>query len=161
MSNPSAKPQGRQRVDSGGYEKRDANAKWIFGIVAFLVVTGLIMHFCLAGVTNLLGRRRMPEDRFAGVRRDTKAIMNKTVPHLQIAPPEDLKKFREREEMELTTYGWIDRTAGVVRVPVDRAMELVLQRGLPQRSKGGTNELGPSSYELQQQRPQFANPEAK
>jgi hypothetical protein len=38
-----------------------------------------------------------------------------------------LKDLRAREETELTTYGWIDQKAGVVRLPIDRAMELTLQ----------------------------------
>jgi hypothetical protein len=162
MSNPSAKPQGRQRVGPGGYEQRDANAKWIFGIVAFLIVAGLIMHFCLAGVMAGLGKKRASTDALTGLRRDTAATeINPAVPHLQIAPAEDLKRLREREEVQLTTYGWINRTAGVVRIPVEQAMELVLKRGLPVRQEGGSNQLGPSSYELQQKRPQFTEPEVK
>ena len=54
-----------------------------------------------------------------------------------------------------------ERTAGIVRIPIDRAMELVLQRGLPVRSGTNRNETGPSSYQLQQQRSQFAQPERK
>jgi hypothetical protein len=33
----------------------------------------------------------------------------------------------------LEGYGWVDREAGVVRVPIERAMELLLERGLPTR----------------------------
>jgi hypothetical protein len=35
------------------------------------------------------------------------------------------------------TYGWIDRNGGVVRLPIDRAMDLVLERGLPQQQQEG------------------------
>jgi hypothetical protein len=152
MQNLSAKPQGRQQAAAQGYEKRDADAKWIFGIVAFLIAAGLIMHFCLLGLMTLLGKTPTPRDRLYGVAHANAPGENKNVPHLQLSPPKDLREFRAREETELNTYGWIDRTNGVVRVPIDRAMELVLQRGLPTRA--GTNEdrSGPSSYDLQQQR---------
>jgi hypothetical protein len=75
-----------------------------------------------------------------------------SLPHLQVSPAADLKEFRANEDRELTTYGWANRSTGIARVPIDRAMELVLQRGLPTRT--GTNEgtPGPSVYELQQQR---------
>ena len=152
MPNPNAR-HGRQRFKRGGYERRDADAGWIFGVVAFLVIAGLIMHFCLAGVVERLGKTPTPHDRWTGVRPGAGvSVESKAGPHLQLAPTEDLKKFREREDAELNTYGWIDRTAGVVRIPIERAMELVLQRGLPVRVGTNQDQAGPSSYELQQQR---------
>jgi hypothetical protein len=51
----------------------------------------------------------------------------------QAAPDEALKQLRATEEALLTTYGWADRENGVVRIPIDRAMELLLERGLPAR----------------------------
>jgi len=40
---------------------------------------------------------------------------------------EMLRELREREASELNTYGWVDQDQGVVRLPVERAMQLVLQ----------------------------------
>ena len=160
MSNPSAKPQGGPRRDETGYEKRDANAKWIFGIVGFLVIAGLIMHLVLAGVMERLEKKPYPTDTLNGVRHSPRTIAT-TAPRLQIVPPEDLEKFRAAEQNQLDTYGWINRTAGVVRIPVARAMELVLERGLPVRSQTNAAATGPSSYQLQQQRPQSPQPEIK
>jgi len=57
-------------------------------------------------------------------------------PRLQSTPALDLARFRAREEERLSTYGWVDRAAGVVRLPIERAMELVAEEGLPVR-KGG------------------------
>jgi hypothetical protein len=162
MPNLSAKPQGRPRRAGAGYEKRDANAKWIFGIVAFLLVSGLIMHFVLAGVMERLRKTAYPTDELNGTRRglQTRAQANST-PHLQLMPPEELKEFRAKEEAELNSYGWINRTAGVVRIPVNRAMDLLLQRGLPARTGTNAIETGVSEYELQQQRPQTGQSEIK
>lgn len=159
MSDPSAKPQGRQQ-GGVGYEKRDANAAWIFGIVAFLFVSGLIIHFCIAGVLNRMEKKPMPQDPWAGARpaANTEAEP-KGVPRLQLAPDVDLQAFRAREDAELNSYGWIDRTKGVVRIPIERAMDLVVQRGLPARSETNKTELGPSSFELQQKRPLSPQPE--
>ncbi len=51
----------------------------------------------------------------------------------QVNPPEALQELRATEEAVLTTYGWVDRKNGVVHIPIDRAMDLLLQRGLPTR----------------------------
>jgi hypothetical protein len=128
----------------------------VFGIVAFLFIAGLIMHFSLAGVMERLEKKEAPQDQLTGIRREGSGAVVETqaVPHLQISPPEDLAAFRAREDAELNTYGWINRTAGVARIPIDRAMDLVLQRGLPERSGSNEDQLGPSPYELQQRRAQ-------
>jgi hypothetical protein len=54
-------------------------------------------------------------------------------PRLQTTPRQDLKDLRTEEQEWLATYGWVDRNAGVVRIPIDEAIKLTLQRGLPSR----------------------------
>jgi hypothetical protein len=40
------------------------------------------------------------------------------------------KEFQAAERERLSTYGWMDRSAGVVHVPIERAMDLIAVRGL-------------------------------
>ena len=56
-------------------------------------------------------------------------------PRLQVQPWVDLESHRRHEDMMLGSYGWADKNAGKVRLPIDRAVDLVLERGLP--VKGG------------------------
>lgn len=49
-------------------------------------------------------------------------------PRLQVNPWRDITAFRAAERELLTTYGWIDRQRGVVRIPIDRAMDIVAER---------------------------------
>jgi hypothetical protein len=53
-----------------------------------------------------------------------------SVPSLLVREPMNLKKFRDEEEHLLTSYGWVDQNAGVVRLPIDRAKALLLERSL-------------------------------
>ena len=52
-------------------------------------------------------------------------------PNLQVDPRQQLLDLRADEERMLTTYGWVDETHGLVRVPIDRAMDLIVEQGLP------------------------------
>jgi hypothetical protein len=52
-------------------------------------------------------------------------------PRLQVHGASDLKTFEAEENAVLQNYGWVDRQAGVVRIPIDRAMKLLAERGLP------------------------------
>ena len=54
-------------------------------------------------------------------------------PALLVAEPIALGEHRASETAALSGYGWIDRNAGTVRIPIDRAKDLLLQRGLPTR----------------------------
>jgi hypothetical protein len=47
--------------------------------------------------------------------------------------PQNLKEFRDKEHAILTTYGWADQNTGAVRIPIQRAKDLLIERGLPTR----------------------------
>ena len=79
-------------------------------------------------------------------------------PNLEISPSADLTAVRGHEDEELTSYGWIDRKAGIVRIPIDRAMDLIAQRGLPVRASNAPAATGPSEYDLSKARSQSTKP---
>ena len=58
-----------------------------------------------------------------------------TAPQLLVKEPENLAALREREQETLTTYGWADQAAGAYRIPIDRAKDLLIERGLPVRGQ--------------------------
>ena len=51
-------------------------------------------------------------------------------PQLQKTPQIDLKEIRDAEDQQLATYGWVDKDKGVVRIPIDRAIEMLSKKGL-------------------------------
>ena len=58
-------------------------------------------------------------------------------PRLEETPAADLKEMRDAEDKLLKTYRWVDQDSGIVGLPIDRAMDLVAQRGLPSRPESG------------------------
>jgi hypothetical protein len=113
-------------------EKRDINIRKVA-----IYGSGMLVIVCLAGVltTVIVFKKLAGSDANEGVSPSPmlEAQPLPPEPRLQANPVLDLKKYRAAEEAELRTYGWVDRPNGVVRVPVERAMELVLERGLPAR----------------------------
>jgi hypothetical protein len=59
-------------------------------------------------------------------------------PNLLSDETTNLQQFRETEEKKLSTYQWIDKNAGTVRIPIDRAKALLLERGLPTGTPAAT-----------------------
>ena len=88
-----------------------------------------------------VGVRQAPEGR---VYPDMKQIGIKDgpQPQLLVREPANLADIRAHEHEVLTTYDWVDKAAGVVRVPIDKAKEKLLQTGLPVRgSDAGGQDL--------------------
>jgi hypothetical protein len=94
-----------------------------------LVITGVVVHFVLGGFWVFL---RDHNDRGGPVSPFAVTQQLPPEPRLQISPPSEMRNFRLWEEQQVHTYGWVNRPGGVVRIPIDRAMDLVLERGLPQ-----------------------------
>ena len=42
-----------------------------------------------------------------------------------------MQELNAQEDKILSTYGWTDKPLGIVRIPIDQAMELQLKRGFP------------------------------
>jgi len=152
-TNRSTKPQGFPQPGARGYEQRDAKVGWIFGIVTFLALACIIIQFIIGGTMERLNKSSPPTDRWkTSSRAQALASTRPPFPKLQLSAPADLEKFRAREEAELISYGWVDKKAGIVRIPIDRAMDLLLDRGLHARSDANGVNAGPSTYQLIQQR---------
>lgn len=57
-------------------------------------------------------------------------------PQLQPDPVADYNVYHLSDQEKLNSYGWVDQSAGIARIPIDRAMDLLVQRGLPWKAPG-------------------------
>ena len=55
-------------------------------------------------------------------------------PRLQPQPFRDVYDLKSAQRSTLNSYGWVDRASGVVHIPIERAMEITLERGFPVRA---------------------------
>jgi hypothetical protein len=114
------------------YETVDANTHslvwWGIGVFALLaagvIVSAVVFHYFVTHQS--LGPQASP---FENVRALPPA------PALQVTPARDLQQYLASQKAVLNSYGWVDQKAGVMRIPIDRAMDLLLQKGLPVRSE--------------------------
>jgi hypothetical protein len=56
-------------------------------------------------------------------------------PRLQVDAPRDLRELRAAEDAALHGYAWFDKDRALVRIPIDRAIDVLAQRGLPVRAQ--------------------------
>ena len=56
-------------------------------------------------------------------------------PRLQVNPPNELQQYKQEQNQILNSYGWVSRDDGRVHIPIERAMDLIVERGFPPREK--------------------------
>lgn len=115
------------------HEVRDVNLRAVVGIVVGVVVLTLLGVVVSLGVYELMALRRQATQPPPPPMAETLPALPPE-PRLQVAPAVDLGQIRAEEDAVLSTYGWIDEQGGIVRIPVDRAMGLLVERGLPARA---------------------------
>src|SRR5450759_3797506 len=113
-----------------GHETTDVNV-WAVGKFAIgLVIVCAVSIGLLFGLLKFFQSRE--ETRVANTVEPVKLFPE---PQLQKTPILVLKAIRAEEDKLLNGYAWVDAKQGVVRIPVDRAIEVLAKRGLPSRNE--------------------------
>jgi hypothetical protein len=117
------------------HESRDADLRKLT-YLALGILALIIFGFVITEITFYIfvGRQQVPAPQAFF----SPATQMPPAPRVQQNPRLDLGAYMQEENEVLDTYGWVDRKAGIVRVPVDRAMTLLLQQGLKVRKPGQT-----------------------
>ena len=124
-------------VDDLKYETRDFNVRavvWFtvgLAILAVLVLIGMFVLIRLLSLGEPPGQGVVPPGETS-----LSAIDRSPQPELQITPIRDLQHMRKLEESQLENYGWVDRQAGIAAIPIERAMEIVAERGVKMSAPG-------------------------
>ena len=144
---------------NGGYERRDIGIAPVLYFLLALVVAGGLVHLVVSGLYSYLEKSSNAQQTpvsplVTNAPADTRHLsadyrsylkQNFPAPQLEIDERNQLDKIRIDEAETLSTYDWVDQKAGTVRIPIDRAMDLLAQRGLPVRTQTANEAPGQSS----------------
>jgi hypothetical protein len=143
---------------NGNFEHQDLSVRGILYFLLALVVITVLCMFGLRGLYAFLDHREKvlqpPVDPLVtNVPQDTMhvapgypqgAFPN---PRLEVDERGQLNGIRLKEEQTLNSYGWVDEKAGTVRIPIERAMDLLVQRGLPTRPQAAAGDAAVAKKE--------------
>jgi hypothetical protein len=123
------------------HEESDVPIKPLFWAVAIFIAFAIVTHLALAAMFQGLAKneRKRMDPPATQVARPADADVPRNQPLLQPfplkaqapnqnTPVTDLAEMRAREQQALHTYGWVDQQKGVVRIPIEEAKKLVVQR---------------------------------
>lgn len=138
----------RHETAGTGFERQDLSPRSVYMFLVGLAVGVILVAVVLVGLYHAmdayLRKHQPPQSPLAPpTQADTRQVSPEAInafpqPRLEKNERLEINAFRLREEQVLDTYGWVDQKAGVVRIPIDRAMQLIAQRGLPTTPKAGS-----------------------
>ncbi|HZR26399.1 MAG TPA: hypothetical protein VFA59_22575 [Vicinamibacterales bacterium] len=117
------------------HEESDVNIRGIFGFAVGLTIATMFICFVVWVLFSFYASREnatvTPAYPLAAQQRNRLP----PEPRLQTNPRQDLSDLRAQEDQVLRSYGWVDKSTGVVRIPIEQAMKAIVQKGLPARQQ--------------------------
>lgn len=114
------------------HEESDVNVRAILGFGAAMLIAGAVIHVLLALLFGYFSRQAEPAARAFPLSAEYENQLPPE-PRFQRYPQQDMRELRAREEAILKSYGWVNQDAGIARIPIEEAMRIVVERGLPAR----------------------------
>ena len=136
--------------ENPGYETRDVPGPLVFWSLTGLAIATVISAIFVFGFFVFL---RAQPDR---VSPEPSPFASERVlppaPRLQANPPMELEEYNAKMDTARNSYGWVDQSAGIAHIPVDEALNIIAERGLPygienhvpQPVPGATQSSGPA-----------------
>ena len=120
------------------YERRDIATRYIAYFAGIAMALAILMHLGLNMLTVVI----IPGDGKDGHTISVKAVLPPE-PRLQENEAADLAALKQEESLRLNGYGWIDRKELRVHIPIDRAMDAIVQKGLEDWSEKKKKDMAP------------------
>ncbi len=112
-----------------GYETRDVRGKSLaFYFIALTVIT---IASAIVALVSWKVWQNQPSSGAVAVLPTAEDRTLPALPRLQPLPQLDIKALHASEQERLMEYKWIDKQAQIVQIPIDRAIEIVAEKGLP------------------------------
>lgn len=108
------------------------SAKTVIGFGVLIILLCAVSMVLVVVLFRGLEKRaeRTDEKTLAAAGTERRSDAPPPVPRLQVYPVAHWRDFQAAERRRLETYGWMDRSSGAVHIPIERAMELVAERGV-------------------------------
>ena len=135
-------------INHDGFEQEDLSSRSALYFLAGLVLVYVVVYLIVFGMYRFLDSyataHQPPMSPMVKPEADTRAVTPENAetfpqPRLEENERTQLRSFIEDQDRTLATYDWLDKDRGTVRIPIDRAMELIEQRGLPVHAEGASS----------------------
>ena len=118
------------------YETVDVNAISLLKFILWVTAGTVAIVFALWGLYHVFVIQEAARQPPPPVMQMDAAQGGPPPPLLQSRPQLDYQAFRHGEDALLSSYGWVDKASGKLRIPIEDAMDVVARQGLPRFTPG-------------------------
>ena len=132
------------------FEHEDLGTRGVFAFMIGLAIIGIVIYFIIVGMYSFLDNYERSQMATASPLVTSKGAMSRVVtqadmdkafkdngaPMLETNEHGQFRDFLIKQEDQLNSYGWVDKEGGVAHIPIERAMQLIVERGLPVHPPG-------------------------
>ena len=115
------------------HEESDVNVRAILGYGVGLIIVAVIVHVFLWWLQGVYTRQNERAQTQIYPMAASQQDRLPPSPRFQENPQQELLDLRTKQEALLKGYGWVNKESGVARIPIEDAMKMVVERGLPTR----------------------------
>jgi hypothetical protein len=160
------------------FEHEDLGTRGVYAFLIGLAVVGIVIYFIIVGMYKFLDSYEISQSATASPLVTSRDVSSRFIqydpgkpdyvdtkfkdngaPMLEIDERTQLRKYLTDQEIQLNTYGWVDEKAGVAHIPIERAMELMVQRGVPVHSAAASQGGAPVNASAATKAPENKSPE--
>ena len=143
---PEGRARAREPIPPGAvrYETSDVEVGPVLKAVGAMVVGTLLVVVMVLPAFSLLRSRAAAGEPPVPPMGRLDPNREPPEPRLQRRPVQDLADIRAEDETLLAGYGWVDEEGGVVRIPIEEAMRLIVERGVGAPAAGPASPGAPS-----------------
>lgn len=132
------------------FEPEDLSTRGVFAFMIGLAITGLVIYFIIIGMYKFLDDYEKKQSANASPLTSDTGVTARYIPYhptqgdsvsqtfkengapmLEHDERGQFKDFLLKQEDQLNSYGWVDQQTGVAHIPIERAMDLLVERGIP------------------------------
>jgi hypothetical protein len=144
----------QNHLDHNDFEREDLSPGGVFYFMAGLAVVGVVIYFIVVGMYTFLDRYEREHQAAISPmmtpKADTRIVTHEDTqafpqPRLEENERTQITDYVLKADRQLLTYDWVNKDRGVVRIPIDRAMDLIAERGLPVRPETSVAAAKPAS----------------
>lgn len=137
------------------FEREDLSTRGVFVFMVGLAIVGVVIYFIIVGMYSFLDRYEHQQMTSASPLAPSTEVTSRRIvydpdhddyvqqrfknngaPTLEHNERDQFKSFLLKQEDQLNSYGWVDEQAGIAHIPIERAIDLIAERGLPVLPQG-------------------------
>src|SRR5271169_5662537 len=112
--------------NGAGHEQSEISVRFIVVSLGVLLIGTFLVALLVVGIFRFFSNTYQTQE---SAKQNQQQIPPE--PRIEVEPYKQLLDVHAREDHVLKSYAWVDKSQGIVRIPIDQAIDELAKKGLP------------------------------